>query len=226
MHNYGMTFSILAHDPETGTMGGAAATGSLCVGGWVLRGHLTAGLSASQGAAPSTFWGEDVLQLMQDGVDACRAVEQITAPDAGRAYRQLAALDVKGGTGAFTGDQNDDVKGSLAFDGGIASGNMLGDAKVLSAMAESFSDAETAFEERLLGSLRAARDAGGDFRGLLSAALLVLRPDRPPLTLRIDHHPDDPVGALETLHKRATQGEYADWARQVPVASDRERILR
>lgn len=221
-----MTFSVLAHDPETGAIGGAAATGSLCVGGWVLRGHLEAGLSASQGAAPSTFWGEDVLQLMRGGVDARRAVAQVTGADAGRAYRQLAALDLKGGTGAFTGNENDDVKGSLAFESGIASGNMLGGETVLSAMAESISDTQTAFEERLLGGLRAARDAGGDFRGLLSAALLVLHPDRPPLTLRIDHHPDDPVGALEALHARATQGEYADWSRQVPVASDRERILR
>ena len=220
-----MTFSVLAHDPETGAIGGAAATGSLCVGGWVLRGHLEAGLSASQGAAPSTFWGEDVLQLMRGGMEAQCAVEQVTGADAGRAYRQLAALDLKGGTGAFTGDQNDDVKGSLAFGSGIASGNMLGGGSVLGAMAEPFADARKSFEERLLGGLRAARDAGGDFRGLLSAALLVLHPDRPPLTLRIDHHPDDPVGALEALYARATQGDYADWSRQVPVASDRERVL-
>lgn len=220
-----MTFSVLAHDPETGAIGGAAATGSLCVGGWVLRGHLGAGLSASQGAAPSTFWGEDVLRLMQDGMDARGAVAQVTGADAGRAYRQLAALDLKGGTGAFTGDQNDDVKGSLAFESGIVSGNMLGGEEVLAAMAGRFTGSEMTFEARLLNALRAARDAGGDFRGLLSAALLVLHPDRPPLTLRIDHHPDDPVGALEALHARATQGDYADWARQVPVASDRERVL-
>ena len=46
-----MTFSILAQDPETGAIGGAAATGSLCVGGWVLRGDLDAGMSAKQIAA-------------------------------------------------------------------------------------------------------------------------------------------------------------------------------
>ena len=34
-----MTISILAIDEKTGRMGGAAATGSLCVGGWVLRGR-------------------------------------------------------------------------------------------------------------------------------------------------------------------------------------------
>ena len=59
-----MTFSLLARDPATGAIGGAAATGSLCVGGWVLRGSLAGGMSASQGKAPSTFWGEDVLAMM------------------------------------------------------------------------------------------------------------------------------------------------------------------
>ena len=38
-----MTFSILARNPETGEIGGAAATGNLCVGGWVLRGDIKKG---------------------------------------------------------------------------------------------------------------------------------------------------------------------------------------
>ena len=41
-----MTISILAFDAKTGTYGGAATTGSLCVGGWVLRGDPESGLSA------------------------------------------------------------------------------------------------------------------------------------------------------------------------------------
>ena len=65
-----MTFSLLVHDRATGTFGGAAATGSLCVGGWVLRGTVDSGLSASQGTAPSTFWGEDALTAMRGGESA------------------------------------------------------------------------------------------------------------------------------------------------------------
>ena len=49
-----MTFSILTYDDKTGVYAGAAATGSLCVGGWVLRGDIESGLCASQGTAPST----------------------------------------------------------------------------------------------------------------------------------------------------------------------------
>lgn len=220
-----MTFSILARDPETGAIGGAAATGSLCVGGWVLRGDLAAGMSASQGAAPSTFWGEDVLRMMRDGVDARTAVERVTSADTGRDHRQLAALDLDGRAGAFSGKSNEGAKGSAAFLNGIAAGNMLAQEEVLDAMIGRFEAEAGTLDCRLLAALDAANAAGGDFRGLLSAALLVLHPDRPPLTLRIDHHPHDPVGALRQLHDTATTGDYADWLRQVPVFTDRERIL-
>ena len=220
-----MTFSILARDPDTGAIGGAAATGSLCVGGWVLRGRLDAGMSASQGASPSTFWGEDVLQHMRDGRPPSEAIAAVIAQDRGREHRQLAALNLAGEAAAFTGTENQDVKGSLFLDGGIASGNMLGGARVLDRMAEAFGTSDKTFARRLLLALGAARDAGGDFRGLLSAAMLVLHPDRPPLTLRIDHHPEDPIRALERLLESATTGDYADWTRHVPVATDRERAL-
>lgn len=220
-----MTFSILARDPNTGSIGGAAATGSLCVGGWVLRGDLGAGMSASQGASPSTFWGEEVLQQMRGGSTPEQAVNDVTCRDKGRAYRQLAAMDLKGNAAAFTGDKNDDVKGSRLFPGGVVSGNMLGRDTVLDAMETAFTESRETFERRLIEALKAAHDSGSDFRGLVSAALLVLHPDHPPLTLRIDYHADDPIRALERLFQKATSGDYADWARQVPVASDRERIL-
>ena len=133
-----MTFSILARDPDTGAIGGAAATGSLCVGGWVLRGDIEAGMSASQGAAPSTFWGEDVLKLMKDGTDAQAAVDRVASADAGRDYRQLAALDLNGRTGAFTGASNEGAKASAAFANGVAAGNMLAQEAVLDAMVARF----------------------------------------------------------------------------------------
>ncbi|OED42852.1 fimbrial assembly protein FimA [Chromatiales bacterium (ex Bugula neritina AB1)] len=220
-----MTFSILARDPDTGAFGGAAATGSLCVGGWVLRGDLRAGMSASQGVAPSTFWGEDVLQQMEAGLKASQAVRQVISRDNGREHRQLSALDLHGTTGAYTGSENRDTKGSIGFTDGIAAGNMLGGKEVLPAMVEAFSASDTSFAERLLGSLTAARDVGGDYRGLLSAALLVLHPEQPPLTLRIDIHEEDPIGALRQLFQKATTGEYAQWARQVPVFTDRHRAV-
>lgn len=219
-----MTFSLLAKDSGSGAIGGAAATGSLCVGGWVLRGAWGKGLSASQGAAPSTLWGDGVLDHMGRGLTAAEAVAAVTGADAGRAARQLSALDMSGGTGVHSGTDNSPAVADLLFDGGVAAGNMLADARVVQALATGYLDQRGDFALRLLAGLRAAQAAGSDFRGLQSAALLVLHPDHAPLTLRVDHA-DDPLDALERLHRRATTGDYADWARQVPTLNDPERVL-
>lgn len=217
-----MTFSLLARDPETGAIGGAAATGSLCVGGWVLRGALAAGMSASQGMAPSSFWGEDVLDQMAAGTSAQKAIEAVTGPDAGRAQRQLAALPLAGPGAVFTGLENTPARAERVFDGGVAAGNMLSGASVIEALVDGFLAATGSFPERLLAGLRAADEAGSDSRGLMSAAVLVLSPSHAPLSLRVDYA-DDPLAALHALHSRATTGDYADWARQVPCLDDPER---
>ncbi|WP_417248255.1 DUF1028 domain-containing protein [Celeribacter sp.] len=220
-----MTFSILVRDAKTGAIGGAATTGSLCVGGWVLRGDLRAGMSASQGASPSTFWGEDTLTAMKNGASAQEALAGVIDPDTGREDRQLAALDLHGGTAHFTGSGNTGAAGGIAFENGVVAGNILASLNVLSAVRDGFAVAEGTIESRLIAALRAGAAAGSDTRGLQSAALLVLRPNTAPITLRIDYHDSDPIGALEALYARATSGDYAHWARQVPSLNDPYRGL-
>lgn len=219
-----MTFSILTQDPETGAFGGAAATGSLCVGGWVLRGHARRGLSASQGASPSTLWGEDVLDLMETGHSAQNAVDAVTGRDAGRGHRQLSVLDPAGRTAAFSGRDNTPVVAERVFRNGIATGNMLASPEVVNRLVESYEAATGTLAERLLSALRGADAAGGDSRGLMSAALLVVAPDRPPLSLRIDLS-EAPLDDLTRLLAMATGGDYADWTRQVPTLDAPERTF-
>ncbi len=218
-----MTFSILAHDPLSNAIGGAAATGSLCVGGWVLRGDARAGMSASQGMSPSTLWGEELLHEMRGGASAKQAVQRVTALDSGREQRQASALDLAGGAAAFSGDQNTPFVSQQAFEGGIATGNMLAGPDVIPAMIDSFQNGPPGFAERLIASLKAAQGAGGDTRGLLSAALLIVSRDRAPLTLRIDYDDSDPIAALETLYHKATSGDYARWSVHVPTLDEPER---
>ena len=220
-----MTISILVLDEKTGACGGAAATGSLCVGGWVLRGHAESGMSASQGTAPSTLWGEGVLDRMKGGVPADRAVAGIVAADTGAAHRQLAALDLQGGVAAHTGAQSVSSAGARLGRGIVVAGNMLSSEDVLDAAMEGYATARGAFADRLIAALRAAEAAGGDSRGLQSAALLVVSRSAPPLTLRIDRS-DDPIAALAELHRAACTPPYADWIRVVPVLDDPYRAPR
>lgn len=214
-----MTISILAFDQDSGRMGGAAATGSLCVGGWVLRGHPESGMSASQGTAPSTLWGEDVLAAMQAGQSAAGAVTAVTAADSGRAHRQLAALDPAGGTGAFTGARSVAHAGAAEAPGLVVAGNMLAGPEVIAAAMDGFSEASGALADRLLAGLHAAAKAGGDARGLRSAAMLVVGRDMAPLTLRIDLS-DDPLAALGELYAASQADPYHGWTTVVPVLDD------
>lgn len=217
-----MTISILAFDEITGIYGGAATTGSLCVGGWVLRGDPESGLSASQGSLPSTMWGGDVLALMKGGETAASAVRRVVESDAGREERQLSALDPKGGTAAFTGANSIPAAGSRFARHVVVAGNLLASERVLDACLAGYGAAEGTLDERLLKALDAAAGAGGDARGLLSAALLVVARDRPPLSLRVDYS-ETPLDTLADLHRRATNGDYARWTRHVPTLQDPER---
>ncbi|MFW6076409.1 MAG: DUF1028 domain-containing protein [Hyphomicrobiales bacterium] len=75
---------------------------------------------------------------------------------------------------------------------------------------------------RLIASLAAGAAAGGDVRGLMSAAVLVVSPDAPPLDLRVDLA-EDPVGALRALYERTREPSYQAWLSHLPTGNDPER---
>ena len=217
-----MTFSLLVRDPQSGVFGGASATGNLCVGAWVLRGDARAGLTASQGLYPSPMWGPEVLKLMSAGRDAAEAVRQVVASDAGRDVRQLAALDGNGATAVHNGADNLAYCGHFAAENLLAAGNMLASPAVLEAMVEEFASATGTLPARLIAGLAAGAAAGGDLRGLMSAAILVVSPDAPPLDLRIDQA-GDPVGALRGLYERTCDPAFRNWLAGIPTLNDPER---
>jgi uncharacterized Ntn-hydrolase superfamily protein len=200
-----VTFSLLVRDPDTGVFGAAAVTGNLCVGAWVLRGDARAGLTASQGLYPNPLWGPRVLDLMSGSGEAAEAVRRVTGADSGRDVRQLAALDRNGRAAVHSGAKNVDYYGHVAADGVVSAGNMLESQVVLEATVEAFASATDALPARLIAAIAAGAAAGGDFRGLLSAALLVVSADEPSLDLRIDSAPD-PVHALHFLYRRVVGG--------------------
>lgn len=215
-----MTFSILTFDNKTGIFAAAAATGSLCVGGWVLRGDIESGLVASQGTAPSTFWRDDALRAMHGGQTAHDAVEAVTSDDPGKGHRQLIALDRSGASHGFTGASSVPYAAHMAQHGLAVAGNMLEGPKVLEAMVAQAQSCTEGPDQKMIQVLKAARQAGGDSRGLLSAAMLILAPDRPPLDLRIDYS-DDPIADLEKLYLRTRTSPYFDWLAEVPVLENK-----
>ncbi|MCC5988176.1 MAG: DUF1028 domain-containing protein [Pararhodobacter sp.] len=214
-----MTVSILARDPVTGLMGGAAMTGNLCVGGWVLRGDSRTGIAATQGEKPSTIWADQAFDLLRSDQDAQHVVDQVTGLDDGRGWRQMSLVCRSGTVGVFTGAENFDWKGESICEDLIVAGNTLKGPEVVDEARDTFLRTEGLMVDRLMAALTAAERAGGDRRGNLSAALLILCDTEPPLDLRIDWD-EAPLVALSRLIERARQPDYARWVAGLPVRTD------
>jgi uncharacterized Ntn-hydrolase superfamily protein len=212
----GMTFSILALDRENKLMGGAAATGNLCVGGWVLRADARAGVTASQGIRPSTVLGVKALEDLARGEKGPDIVRKLSRLDSGRAGRQLSVLDQSGRVGLYSGRENLPYSGGQLHDGLVVSGNMLVGQAVIQAMVDTYRNSTLPLAEILLECLAAGAEAGGDFRGLQSAALIIVSHEQVPLDLRIDDH-SDPIGALKNLYSKTRAPEYCRWIENLPT---------
>ena len=218
-----MTFSLLSLDKTTGILAGASATGNLCVGGWVLRGHPFGGLTASQGAEPSIVWGDETLKQMENGVSASNAIKGTTNNDPRREYRQIAAIDIDGKTNVYSGGKNGVIIDEIVEDGLVLAGNILSNRNVLKKMYDTFKKPHDSVEEKLIASLRAGAKAGGDSRGLMSAALLVFKPQQPPITLRVDYH-ETPIDQLENILKKIREPAYDAWFKTLPSYQKEEKI--
>ena len=216
-----MTYSILARDPQTGTLGGVATTGSYCVGGWVLRGDVKIGMSASQGSSASTILGDQMLAQMNLGKSPDAIIESILEKDQGLEHRQISMLSIDGQTAVYSGKSNESIVDAFYEENFVTSGNMLGSNQVISSIKNYYqgADANLSLAERLLECLKQGDQAGSDKRGLISAAMLILHPDQPPLSLRIDDH-EDPITQLDLLYQKVTSGDYYEWTKTVPTRNN------
>jgi len=194
-----MTWSILARDDE-GRFGAAIASRFFAVGALCVHTRRGVGAVATQ-ALMNPLYGPAGLDLLAAGHVASAVIERLTAPDAGRAQRQLHLLPARGAPAAFTGAQCVDWCGQQAGDDFSVAGNMLAGAQVIEASAQAFRDTRgRPLAERLLAALAAGDAAGGDKRGKQSAALRIhADEDHAQLDLRVDDHAE-PIIELQRLY--------------------------
>ena len=196
MSNIVATFSIIAFDPETDSLGVAVQSKFLAVGAVVPWARAGVGAVATQAMANYNY-GPRGLDLMSEGKSAGETVEALTSADEGRDHRQVGVVDTRGGTATFTGSECFDWAGGVTGEHYAAQGNILVGRETVGAMARTYEEAEGDLAARLLAALDAGQEAGGDSRGRQSAALLVVREgggyggdnDRV-IDLRVDDHPD------------------------------------
>lgn len=210
-----MTFTILVYDPLTETFGGATATGNICVGGWVLRGDILGGISATQGSEVSTIWGEDTIELMKKKISSEKAIKKVVQNDINKDYRQLAAIDLQGNSYCFNGRSNKDFVDSINEKNFVISGNTLKNTNVVNSIYKGYNQEENTLAQKLINGLKKGDEEGGDKRGLMSAAILILSKHHPPIDLRVDFSLS-PLKDLQTLYDKFCDKKYSQWFKNLP----------
>ena len=199
------TFSIVAYDSLSDELGVAVQSRAFSVGSSVAWAEAGVGAIATQATTNQAF-GPLGLELLRQGLPAAEVLERLLQDDPGRENRQVGIVDRAGRVANFTGAQCLVWAGGRTGKSYACQGNILASEEVVRAMAAAFEATGGELAERLLAALVAAQAAGGDKRGVQSAALLVVRPsDRYPqyrhryVDLRVEDHPD-PINELIRLY--------------------------
>ncbi len=198
------TFSIAARDPENGDLGIIVQSKFPAVGAMVPWAWAEVGAVATQAWANISY-GERGLYLMMEGKSASETLKELIDSDDGREHRQVGIVDAKGRVATHTGKECMDWAGHVIGDGFTCQGNILAGEAVVNDMADAYEKAEGDITDKLFAGLKAGQAAGGDKRGMQSAAILVVRKnggyeggnDRW-VDVRVDEH-QSPIEELERI---------------------------
>src|SRR5690606_15728871 len=129
----GMTFSIVAYDPDEQAWGVAVASKFLAAAAVVSWAQAGAGAVAPQAYARVSF-GPNGLAMLAEGKSAQETLDRLLEGDPGQADRQVGIVDVQGGTAAHTGVKCFDWAGHRIGVGFTCQGNILTGPETLEAM--------------------------------------------------------------------------------------------
>ena len=209
------TFSIVGYDPETGEVGVAVQSRVFSVGNGVIWGEAGVGVVATQ-AIVDVSYGPQGLQLLREGHSPADAVREILARDPDpnpegwtREGRQFSIMNARGEVATHTGPRASDWAGHRIGEYCSAQGNILAGPAVVDDMVEAFESTGGHLSLRLQAALEAGQAAGGDIRGMQSAAMLVVKEgggvwlnNDVVLRLHVDDDPE-PIGELRRLVEKA-----------------------
>jgi uncharacterized Ntn-hydrolase superfamily protein len=225
------TFSILGFDPATGEVGGAVQSRVFSVGNGVLWAEAGVGAAATQ-AIVDVSYGPQALALLRSGLAPEAVIKKIWEDDPdprpadwSKQGRQFAVMDAKGNAAAFTGPKATPWAGHKAGKFCTAQGNILAGEAVVANMVSAFEGAGGHLSQRLLAALEAGQAAGGDTRGMQSAAMLIVKKDGGVwlhndvvLRLQVDDNPQ-PIKELARLVELAAARREAMRSRPSPSPS-------
>ncbi len=209
------TFSILGFDPATGEVGGAVQSRVFSVGNGVLWAEADVGAVATQ-AIVDVSYGPQALELLRQGLSPSEVIKRVYAADPdprpgnwSKQGRQFAVMNANGEAAAFTGPKATPWAGHKLGKYCTAQGNILAGEDVVNRMVEAFERTQGHLSFRLLAALEAGQAAGGDKRGMQSAAMLIVKKNGgvwlhndTVVRLQVDDNPE-PIKELRRLVEKA-----------------------
>jgi uncharacterized Ntn-hydrolase superfamily protein len=209
-----MTWSILARDPDTGTLGVAVASRFFAVG--AICPHVEGGVAAlATQALVNPMYAVHAMPRLRDGEPPETVLAALVSPDLGADQRQFHILDATGRIAHHTGANCVSWAGHVSAENVSVAGNMLAGEATVRATLAAYLAATGSMAERLLTAMEAGEAAGGDRRGKQSAGMKIgSRDPYPDLDIRADDHPD-PLSELRRLH-RVSLERFAVFRRFLP----------
>ncbi|MFW8595232.1 DUF1028 domain-containing protein [Cribrihabitans neustonicus] len=193
-----MTFSLVARCAETGMFGVAISSSSPAVAARCSFARAGVGAVASQNVTDPSL-GPLALDLMEQGLTAAEAMEQVRAQGKFIEYRQVLAVDKAGGTAIHSGPNSLGIWTQAEGQDVASGGNLLANAGVCQAIVDGFQAADGHLGDRLIAAMRAGLAAGGEAGPVHSAGMkLVDKVSWPVADLRCDWTEDCPIEAVAT----------------------------
>lgn len=195
-----MTFSLAGRCARTGMLGAVVTTSSISVGSRCPFARAYIGATLTQHRTDPRL-GPLALDLLSRGYSATAAMQAVVTLAPQPEWRQLALIDAAGRTASHTGAKVDATQAAEANGVDcVAIANIVRSPGVAAAMTSAFeADPAAPLASRLLDALAAGDAAGGEFRPIVSAALVVAYQESfLYVDLRVDDHPH-PIQELRRL---------------------------
>jgi uncharacterized Ntn-hydrolase superfamily protein len=158
------------------------------------------GIVATQAYGERSY-GPLGLELLAAGKTPQQALAGLVAADPDSSVRQLAMLAADGSAAAHTGADCIPDAGHHVGDGFSVQANIMRNPSVWPTMADAFANATGSLARRLLATLEAAEEAGGDWRGMQAAGLLVVEDEAKPWERVFDLRVEDHAEPLKELRR-------------------------
>jgi len=193
-----MTFSLVARCAETGMFGVAISSSSPAVAARCSYARAGVGAVASQNVTDPAL-GPKTLDLLESGLSSPDAINKIVRSNNHTEYRQVLSVDQFGQTAIHSGPNSLGIWSDAQATNVASGGNLLANNGVPQAIVDAYLTSTGHIGDRLIASMRAGLQAGGEAGPLHSAGMMIVDKVLWPVTdLRCDWTEDCPIENIAT----------------------------